>query len=263
MLIHAAMANSEIATALERCAELLAVQQADPNRVRAYRAAAHSVRTYPGSVAAVAHSCGREALDKLYGVGKSIAAAVEQLVLTGRWSVLERVEGAVSTEQLFTSVPGIGEELAARIHDQLGIDTLHELEVCAHDGRLEKVPGFGPRRVRAVQTALASMLSGRARSLPVGSVAQTEEALAPSVEALLEIDARYRNLAEEGALPRIAPRRFNAAHEARLPILHDEVEGFHVTSCSLTPRSRTSSGGRTTGSSSITTAKEAPVNTPS
>lgn len=231
VLVEHALANSEIAAALERCADLLEVQQADPHRVRAYRAAAHSVRSFPGSVAGVARSGGREALDRLYGVGKSIAAAIEQLVQTGRWSMLERLEGAVSPEQLFVTVPGIGEELAARIHDRLGIDTLQALELAAHDGQLERVPGFGPRRTRAVQHALASMLSRGARVLPGDRTEPTEELTspaAPSVEALLEIDARYRNLAEQGALPRIAPRRFNPGGVAWLPILHDEAEGFHV-----------------------------------
>jgi hypothetical protein len=32
---------------------------------------------------------------------------------------------------------------AARIHGELHIDTLEALEVAAHDGRLESVPGIG------------------------------------------------------------------------------------------------------------------------
>ena len=223
------MSNSDIGAALERCADLLEAQHGDPHRVRAYRAAAHSVRSFPGSVVSLASSGGCKALEGLYGVGKSIAAAIEQLVRTGRWAMLERLEGAVSPEQLFMTVPGIGRELACHIHEQLGIDTLEALEQAAHDGRLARVEGFGPRRNSAVQLALASMLAHTARpSVAPDQSAGEQPAAAPSVEALLEIDARYRNLAEQGALPRLVPRRFNPAGAAWLPILHDEIEGFHV-----------------------------------
>lgn len=222
-----ALSNGDIAAALDRCADLLEAQHADVHRVRAYRTAARSVRSYPQSVAGVAHSGGREALDALYGVGKSIAAAIEQLVRTGRWAMLERLEGEVPPEQVLMAVPGIGEELAARIHAELGVETLEALEQAAHDGRLARLDGFGPRRSQAVQQALAAMLSHHPGLAPHAPDDAAESSV-PTVAALLEIDARYRNLAEQGVLPRIAPRRFNPGALAWLPILHGEVEGFHV-----------------------------------
>jgi DNA polymerase (family 10) len=218
------MTNADIAAALTRCAELLEIQHADARRISAYRIAAHSVRTFPGDVAVLARREGRQGLDAaLYGVGKSIAAAIEQLVRTGRWAMLERLEGAVSCEEIFMSLPGVGHELASRIHEQLGVETLEALEQAAHDGRLERVEGFGPRRARAVRDALAAVLSRPGHSRTPAPAAD-----APSVEALLEVDAHYRNLAERGALPLIVPRRFNPRGMISLPILHDEVEGFHV-----------------------------------
>jgi hypothetical protein len=222
------MTNTDIAAALSRCADLLEAQHADARRVSAYRIAAHSVRTYPGDVAALALRDGREALDAaLYGVGKSIAGAIEQLVRTGRWAMLERLEGAVSCEEIFMSLPGIGHELASRIHEQLGVETLEALEQAAHDGRLERVEGFGRRRARAVRDALAAVFARPGYSAMRPEIS-THAPDAPSVEALLEVDAHYRNLAEQGTLPRIVPRRFNPRGSRSLPILHDEVEGFHV-----------------------------------
>ena len=51
-----------------------------------------------------------------------------------------------------------GPQLAQRVHDRLGIDTLEALEIAAHDGRLEAVPGFGARRATAVRGVLGSLL---------------------------------------------------------------------------------------------------------
>ena len=59
-----------------------------------------------------------------------------EMVTTGRWSQLERLQGAVQPEQLFQTLPGIGPELAARIHEALHVDTLEALELAAHDGSL-------------------------------------------------------------------------------------------------------------------------------
>jgi hypothetical protein len=51
----------------------------------------------------------------------------------------------------------------------------------------------------------------------------------PGVAELLDVDREYRALARAGALPTIAPRRFNPAHEAWLPILHTERGDRHYT----------------------------------
>ena len=49
----------------------------------------------------------------------------------------------------------IGPAFAHRIHDELHVDSLEELELAAHDGRLETVVGIGPRRAEAIRAALA------------------------------------------------------------------------------------------------------------
>jgi hypothetical protein len=220
--------NSDLARPLEECAELLEAQGASAHRVRAYRTAAASVRAHPSSVAELALERGPSGLLGIYGVGENIAHAIDQLARTGRWGMLARLRGEVTPEQQLMRVPGIGKSLAERIHQQLGIETLEELELAAHDGRLETLDGLGPRRIAGVRHALASLLSRhRAAAARHPHVAAALRAR-PSVAALLAIDARYRDLAAKGELHRIAPRRFNPEHQAWLPIMHDEAEGFHV-----------------------------------
>jgi len=43
------------------------------------------------------------------------------------------------------------------------------------------------------------------------------------------MDARYRKLAGEDRLKKIAPRRFNPEKKAWLPIMHHEVNGWSFT----------------------------------
>jgi hypothetical protein len=227
--------NEEIADALERVADLLEAQDANPFRVRAYRNAAGTALAAAEPLAAVLERGGREELETLPGIGRTLATHISELVHTGRLGFLERLEGQVSPEDLFTTVPGIGEALAARIHRELGLETLEELELAAHDGRLAALPGFGERRVRGMRDALAGILGRSARrrarrlrpALP--HEAHAGEAARPSVQTILAVDEEYRRRAEAGELRTVAPRRFNPEGRAWLPVLHVEKEGFHFT----------------------------------
>jgi hypothetical protein len=213
--------NLQVADKLDEAAQILEQQQANPFRVNAYRNAAATLRDLDRDVIEVMEHEGREGLEALPGIGKGIAAAIWEIVRTGRWSQLERMRGALDPERLLQTVPGIGPDLAKRIHDALHVETLEGLEVAAHDGRLEQVSGIGPRRVAALRASLAQML-GRARPRP-----QHEAARVPDVGLLLDIDAQYREAAAAGRLPKIAPKRFNPSGEAWLPTMHLDRGGWH------------------------------------
>jgi DNA polymerase (family 10) len=226
------LTNQEIADVLERVAALLEAQDANPYRVNAYRKAARLVEQYDRSVAQIAESVEGEKLEDLPEIGKSIGGAIREFVHTGRLALLERLEGELSPEDLFTTVPGIGEELAKRIYSELHVETLEDLELAAHDGRLEKVPGMGHRRVSAVRDSLESILSRssrrRARRLRLFDDKEAPGAPPqPSVAVLLDVDEEYRYKAKEGTLRTISPRRFNPDGKYRLPVLHTDREGWH------------------------------------
>jgi hypothetical protein len=222
--------NQEIATVLDRIADLLETQEANPHRVRAYRNGADRVRGVQTSLAEMVRSGDGEALQELPDIGEGLARVISRFVHTGRSDLLDRLQGEVSPEKLFSQVPGIGEELARRISERLDVDTLEELERAAHDGRLGQVKGFGPERVQNVRIGLAGMLSRaaqrRARQRAEG---QEELAEAPDVGTLLDVDAEYRRKAEAGELHKIAPKRFNPEGEAWLPILHTSRDRWAFT----------------------------------
>jgi len=217
--------NAQVADMLRETAQLLEAQGANPFRVSAYRNAATEIARLPTSLRALFGEHGAAGLDALPRVGPGIAAAIAEILLTGRWSQLERLRGTVDAAQLFQSVPGIGPGLAERIHDALHVDTLEALELAAHDGRLEGVGGVGPRRAAAIRGALGAMLQ-RSRARPALPSTPTR---GPDVAALLDVDREYRDKAAGGKLPKIAPRRFNPEGRSWLPVLHTERAGWHFT----------------------------------
>jgi len=233
------VSNAQIADILEQVADRLQAQHANIYRIDAYRAAAAVVRGHETSIQDLALSQGREALDALPQIGSSLSGSIEEIAHTGRLRMLERLDGKLSPVELFKTVPGIGEELAERIHRELHIDTLEALEVAAHDGRLEAIAGFGPRRLEGLRDILATMLArssrGRARRFQelerAGAKVRAPEVdeAKPDVGLLLEVDRAYREKAEADELPRIAPRRNNPEGAAWLPVLHTYQDGWHFT----------------------------------
>lgn len=215
--------KSTIIDQLHEIANLLEQQQASPYRVNAFRRAAETLAESDIDIQKLVEQEGMKGLTALPNIGPGIGGVIYEIVATGRSSRLENLRGTLQPEQLFQSIPGVGMELARHIHEQLHVDTLEALEVAAHDGRLEKVAGMGPRRAAAIRAALASML-GRARHR-----ASTEFSDLVPVSTILDVDLEYREKAETGRLPTIAPKRFNPQHEAWLPILHISHGKWHFT----------------------------------
>lgn len=220
--------NNEIADILDRIADLLDVQDANPFRVRAYREGANSVRYHDEPIAALVCEDRMEDLKALPSIGEGIAAVIREYVSTGQSNLLKELEAEAGPEGAFVQVPGIGKELAERIAEKIHVRTLPELEEAAHDGRLATVEGFGARRVKAVQTALAGMLSQSARSRRVSGNGKDNDER-PSVALLLELDEEYRKRAEKDELHKISPRRFNPNDEAWLPVMHVRRQGWDFT----------------------------------
>ena len=223
--------NSFVATRLDEVARLLEEQGANVFRVRAYRRAAALLRGLDRPIDEIVRTEGIEGLRKLPRVGPTLARFIHQLVVTGRLPMLERLRGESDPVALLRTVPGIGRVMAERLHDELGIETLEELEVAAYDGRLERVLGFGQKRIAGIRDSLATRL-GRVRSY-----GPPPPSIQPSVAESLDVDREYRTKAAEGLLTRIAPRRFNPEHKAWLPVLHTTRGRRHYTALfSNTPR---------------------------
>jgi endonuclease III len=205
--------NRRIAGALNETASLLEEQSASPFQVAAYRSAAAAIAVLTHPVSEILARDGERQLDALPGVGPRTAAAIRRIAETGAFPMLERLRAQRDPERTLRSFPGIGPKLARRVVERLHPQGLEDLELAAHAGQLESIPGLGPKRAAGIRDVLAGRLAGRppVRSSRGGSVPIAE---------LLDVDREYRERA--GSLPHIAPRRFNPAARAWLPVLHTE-----------------------------------------
>ena len=224
-----AFTNNVVADRLDEVAEILEVQAANAFRVAAYRGAARMLRSLEQSVEEIVKTEGVEGLLKLPGIGQTLARFIHQLVVTGQLPMLDRLRGQSDPVALLQTVPGIGQITAGKLYEQVGIESLEELEIAAYDGRLGKL-GLGEKRIKGIRDSLAARL-GRVQPN------KRRVGVEPPVKEILDVDTEYRRQAAAEELPKIAPRRFNPDHKRWLPILHTTRGERHYSAMfSNTPR---------------------------
>ncbi|MBA3910310.1 MAG: DNA-binding protein [Rhodobacter sp.] len=215
--------NAEIAACLQDYAALLEQQGDDSFRVRTYQEAADHVGSLPIPLRDILAQEGVAGLIAQPKIGRGIAAAIAEMLTTGRWSQLHRLRGDAAPAQLFMTIPGIGPALARRLADDEDLETLEELEIALQPGG-RPIPGFGRRRRQLVLSQVSERL-GRIRTARRGMGAVTP----PPVSLLLDADKLYRERAAAGQLRLIAPKRFNPGGAAWLPVMHARRDDWHLT----------------------------------
>ena len=134
--------NDEVAALLAEYADLLAITGGDAFRIRSYEKAARSVGGYPEDLARVDPA----ELDQIPNVGRAIAAKIRDYLGTGQIRQLEGLRAKVPAGvRRLTEVPGLGPKRAMTLYTERGIDSVDALEAAIAAGRLEGLPGFGPK----------------------------------------------------------------------------------------------------------------------
>jgi DNA polymerase (family 10) len=168
--------NTDIARIFEQIAELLEIQEANPFRIRAYRNAARNVQELGRDLTGLVDQ-GAD-LTKLAGIGKELAAKIEEIVHTGRCQALQKLQRELPaglTDLL--QIPGLGPKRVHALYSELDVHTPEQLLRAARDGRLEQVPGFGPKTRQSILDNLQAHLQ-RHRRLKLAEAAQYAQPLA-------------------------------------------------------------------------------------
>lgn len=147
-----ALRNADVAELFELLASLSELDGAIVHKVIAYRRAAEQFRSAPESIERMAEE-GR--LTDLPGVGKTIAAKVDEIRATGTMQALEKLratypDGLVAVMR----VPGVGPKTAKRLHAELGVDSPEALRAVCEAGALRELKGLGAKKETAILEAL-------------------------------------------------------------------------------------------------------------
>ncbi|MBD0281237.1 MAG: hypothetical protein ICV69_03460 [Thermoleophilaceae bacterium] len=155
------MDNSQIADRLDAFAALLELADANPYTARAYRRAAETIRGAALPVAELARS-GRAR--ELRGIGPGIEARLRELVETGEIAELAELERELAPDLVgLGRYLGLGARRSVEIARALGVRTADELREAAAEGRLQSVPGIGPKTEARLLEVLAADAEPRSR----------------------------------------------------------------------------------------------------
>ncbi len=147
--------NADIATLFEEIADLLEIDNANPFRVRAYRNAARQLQGM--GVPAADMVAKGEDLTELPGIGDDLAAKIEEIVETGQCRFLEKLRRKTPptiTELL--KIPGLGPKRVRALYHELDVHTLEQLARAARDGRIRELPGFGAKTEQTILEAISA-----------------------------------------------------------------------------------------------------------
>jgi DNA polymerase (family 10) len=190
------MDKKAVAQVLEQIASFLELKGENPFRIRAFRTAARAITAFQRDLR---ESLEDGSLASVKGVGPATLQIVKELVATGKASMLEELREQIPPGLVeMLEISGLGVAKIRQIHDVLGIDSLPELEAAAHDGRLAKLPRFGPKTSENLLKSIAYLRQASAFRLLHHAVDEAEglraalERLPGVTRAIIAGDVRRR-----------------------------------------------------------------------
>ncbi len=195
--VRSFMDKKAVAQVLEQIAAFLELKGENPFRIRAFRTAARAVGSFNGDL--------REGLEDgslagAKGVGPATLQIVSEIVTTGRASMLEELREQIPPGLVeMLAISGLGVAKIRQIHEVLDIDSVPELEAAALDGRLAKLPRFGPKTSENILKGIAYLRHASAFRLLYHAADEAEglraalERMPGVTQAVVAGDVRRRN----------------------------------------------------------------------
>lgn len=153
--------NEQVALVLENIAEMLDLLNENIYKIRAYQRAANSIRTLPDDIKKVA-SEGR--LTEIPGVGKDIAARIDELLTTGVMAYFDELKGRVPYGVLeMMQIQGVGPKKAKEFFETLNITTVDQLAAAAEKHKIAALPRMGPKIEENILEGIAEFRQSRDR----------------------------------------------------------------------------------------------------
>jgi DNA polymerase (family 10) len=191
------MENKPIARTLRLLSQLMELHDVNPFKIKSIANAAFKVDKLPYPIAGKT----LDELEKIDGIGKSIAAKVYELLQTGSMTELQDIlaqtpEGIVE----MMGIKGIGAKKVAIIWKDLGIENVGELYYACNENRLIEAKGFGLKTQEEIKKVIEFRMAGNGKFL-YAQVEQEAKVLMDEIksifpDALKHFAGEFRRLNE-------------------------------------------------------------------
>ncbi|MFW6269515.1 MAG: DNA polymerase/3'-5' exonuclease PolX [Bacillota bacterium] len=141
--------NREIAQILNKMADLLEIKDDNPFRIRAYRNASNTISQLSENVRNMVEE--DRDLTELPGIGNDLSQKIEEIVNTGDLKELRELEEEIPpglSEMM--NLSQLGSKRVKKIYEELGIETVKELERAAKNNKIQQLYGLGEKTEKAI-----------------------------------------------------------------------------------------------------------------
>ncbi len=129
-----------------------------------------------------------EDLTELPGIGDDLAAKIREMVETGKCRFLEKLRKKTPpTITELLKMPGLGPKRVRTLYHELDVQTLQQLARAARDGRIRALPGFGEKTEATILDAIAAH-TAESKRFKLAVAAQYAEPLRKYLEKIPGVD---------------------------------------------------------------------------
>jgi DNA polymerase (family 10) len=147
------METARVARILSEIGTMLEVRGENPFRCRAYHTAVQALTGLPADLSEMIAD-GR--LGAVPGIGETMLAKISQLVTTGSLPAYEQLRRETPPGLVaLLRVPGLGPKKIKALHDELAIESLADLRAAAEAGRIAPLKGFGAKTEAKIREGIA------------------------------------------------------------------------------------------------------------
>lgn len=160
------MTNREIAEIFSSIGDIMDILGENRFKVLAYRRAAENIMSLGQDLRSFWRA---GTLQEISGIGQAIAEKIDELFSTGRLEFYERLQeqvpaGVVSLLQ----IPDVGPKTVKLLWEELGVQSVTELEAAARAGRLRTLRGLGARSEAKILAGI-EILNRRSDRISLGT----------------------------------------------------------------------------------------------
>jgi DNA polymerase (family 10) len=153
--------NADLARVFHEIGDMLEVKGELVYKTVAYHKAADAIAHSPVEVAA-AYLAGNP--PRIPGVGEAIAKKIEEKVRTGHMAYYDRLREEVPPSLVaLLEIPGIGPRTVKQLHDELGVETIEDLQRAAEIGALRSLKGMSEKTEQEVLAGIAGLANRQER----------------------------------------------------------------------------------------------------
>lgn len=180
------MRNQEIAEILQAISQYLSME-GDFFPARAYQKVAEAIEAREESIADVYKNGGIEALQKIEGIGKSIADKIGEFIETGKINFYEELKKKIPVDlEELIKIEGLGPKNIKKLYEKLKIKNVADLDRAGRAGKIRRLEGFGEKSEEKILKGIEFLKSSGTRMI-VGYAVPVARGIEDSLKKLKEV----------------------------------------------------------------------------